>query len=266
MEKKKMTNKKKFWIGMSSLAAVGIITTTVAYFSSHHSYSSQFKNKGYSVSTTQIFDRAAAQSMVPGQTENLDISVTNTGDTPVLARIKYVSLTDAEIASLDGNGNKAVEQTELSVNAFDGYGGINITEQFGGTYGDAFKGVVADGSNFDLHTDGYYYYQGILSNENISAKHLDGITLLNTDTTSNNSSNTSEYGTDSNEKGTWIEDKGADNSTIKRYKITTTYGDTKCNLFAVIETTQATDFEGNVLSADRLTSASAVADAWDKAQ
>lgn len=34
--KKHMSNKKKFWVGMSALAAVGAITATVAYFQSIH--------------------------------------------------------------------------------------------------------------------------------------------------------------------------------------------------------------------------------------
>lgn len=262
MEKKKMTNKKKFWIGMSSLAAVGVITATVAYFSSQHRYSNQFKNQEYKVTTTQVFDRESAQSMVPGQIESLDINVTNKGDTPVLARIKYVSLSDDELKAKNWDTDKDgfVEQTELPINAFDDYTGINIQGTFGGMYGEDFQGIVAEGTNFEKGDDGYYYYKGILR-KNGEAHHLGGIKLLANGTLSHATGDTPEYNTDGSEN--WIEDKGGvSNSTIKKYRITSTSGTATCNLFAVIETIQATNETGAELEASNLTDVTSVATAW----
>ena len=72
MEKKKMTNKKKFWIGMSSLAAVGVITATVAYFSSWHVFQPDtLKSLGYSVSATKLLDPTAVNNVL----ENKDVDL-----------------------------------------------------------------------------------------------------------------------------------------------------------------------------------------------
>lgn len=240
MEKKKMTNKKKFWIGMSSLAAIGAITATVAYFTSSHSFNKDtLKSLGYSVTAQKLLDSEAAKKMYKDQILDAQVSVTNNEDMPVLTRITY-NLTD----------NSGETPTTMS--------GVELTNE-------NLKPLVpefyseAEGNKFGYNeSDGYYYYQGILT-KSATAKHLKSLSLTGWD--ENNSSQAFKY---KNADGEWVDKKPSGN--ILGEQSTHTYSGLNKELQVIIETTQATDFKGNVLSADRLTSASAVADAWDKAQ
>lgn len=97
--KKQMSNKKKFWVGMSALAAVGAITATVAWFTANQTFNSpNYASKGYSVSFQHVFDTDTAklQNAQPGQSFDETVAATNEGENPVLVRITYNKIVDGE--------------------------------------------------------------------------------------------------------------------------------------------------------------------------
>ena len=97
--KKQMSNKKKFWVGMSALAAVGAITATVAWFTANQTFNSpNYASKGYSVSFQHVFDTDTAklQNAQPGQSFDETVAATNEGDNPVLVRITYNKIVNGE--------------------------------------------------------------------------------------------------------------------------------------------------------------------------
>lgn len=97
--KKQMSNKKKFWVGMSALAAVGAITATVAWFTANQTFNSpNYASNGYSVSFQHVFDTDTAklQNAQPGQSFDETVAATNVGDNPVLVRITYNKIVNGE--------------------------------------------------------------------------------------------------------------------------------------------------------------------------
>ena len=97
--KKQMSNKKKFWVGMSALAAVGAITATVAWFTANQTFNSpNYASNGYSVSFQHVFDTDTdkLQNAQPGQSFDETVAATNEGDNPVLVRITYNKIVDGE--------------------------------------------------------------------------------------------------------------------------------------------------------------------------
>ena len=158
-----MTNKKKFWIGMSSLAAIGAITATVAYFSSVHVFQpNNFATDSYNVTATKVLDTGAAGKMVPNEKLDATVSVKNEGNIGVLSRITYYFESDL----LDGSGPLACSLDEL--NALGWYFDVDNSNTF-------IKG-----------TDKSYYYKGIID-KGTTVNHLTGITYKSTGTNAESS-------------------------------------------------------------------------------
>lgn len=252
--KKQMSNKKKFWVGMSALAAVGAITATVAWFTSSHQFVNEFHTPRYSIVTQELFNKEAAANVYPGETVEADVSVTNTGDMPVLVRIKYIKKDTVTY------GDKGYPE---DVAGLDSATGINL-----GTLSDGWT-VNYDGNNkFEfVASDGCYYYKGILKGsgggeitpENIAA-HIDSLQIVSD---YNYTNDTYDY-RDSNNAWSSASGTGTRESNTGE-KITTSQSDSALkdvNVKAVVETIQATDQSGNELT--NMDTAQKVHDAWDQ--
>lgn len=253
--KKHMSNKKKFWVGMSALAAVGVITATVAYFSSFDQFTNEYSNKSYSVQVQDVIDTDKAKTMTPGETVNTDVTVKNLGKTPIITRIKYIR---------SGYNSDTDE----------------ITWPEGGA---SAKGVElpskADGGNYELYTllntdkflyndtDGYYYCNQILD-ENAALQHLDAFTYdvsLGGEGNGEPSATTqypSEIG-ENNLPSAWSNDaqKYEGNSKYGTGSVTT-YKRFPSGVIAVIETIQATDEKGKKLTIQSDVTAATLAGYW----
>lgn len=254
MEKKKMTNKKKFWIGMSSLAAVGVITATVAYFSSTHEFlPDTLKTKNYNVTTEKLLDTAEAQKMTPNKALNAEVKVTNNGDIPILARITYYWTGD--IAMLDSDGEIRTGTTEntainLGSNSLKGLGwNFDVTNNFE-------CGKDSDGNDV-------YYYKGVIAGEGV-AQHLKSITYKG-----QGGVKTDDYSTTTD--GTNWSKTIAEGASLKGEKYEYTLSN-NATLKVKVETIQATDEDGNVLNENSLkeegedvVTVNAVKRAWDTA-
>ena len=248
--KKQMSNKKKFWVGMSALAAVGIITTTVAWFTSSHQFTNKFNIAKTGVTVTQLLDRTKALKMVPGRKENLDIKVKNTStEEPMLARIKYVSV------------GKNDTEANLSTNLAEEVG-LNVEGYEQGYLFTAAKDSKFAYSDPDDGGDGWYYYVGVIP-AGTEVQHLDYVTLA-TDYVgiASNKYYTSEKENPTAE-GDWTEWQGTTPNNTKGFRGTLTSEDAISNIAAVIETTQATYSDGTILDDDYVNSVGAARDAWD---
>lgn len=243
--KKHMSNKKKFWVGMAALAAVGVITTTVAWFTSSHQFTNKFNVAKTGIIVTQLLDRTKALKMVPGRKENLDIKVKNTStEEPMLARIKYVHVdentTEANL------GTNLAQEVGLDVEGFE----------------QDYLFTAVDGNKFTYNSaDGWYYYVGVIP-AGSEVQHLDYVTL-STDFVGlgNNkySTTTVENPTTDND---WTDWTGAPLDNIKGFRSTLNSVDYVSNIAAVVETTQATYSDGTTLGDNYVDSVGAAKEAW----
>ena len=225
--KKHMSNKKKFWLGMGALAAVGVITATVAYFNSAHQFINPYKTRDYSVETKNIIDVETANSMYSGQTVNTDITVENKGEIPILTRITYVNPTSQTKIGED----LSTYPTDKVPYAFNLVAG-------------------AEGKFLYNNVDGCYYYKGILADKNSesetdekSVQHLDSVTCT--------AEHADTHKTDGElylqGDGSWSENSARNGS-----KKTTVFTGQDFELSVIIETVQATDKKGEPLKSDEV--------------
>lgn len=235
--KKQMSNKKKFWVGMSALAAVGAITATVAYFTTIHEFTNnQYNTKNYTVEVRDIIDTEKSKSMMPGETVNTDVIVKNTGDIPVLTRIKYLKATE-----FDAQGNPT-KWNEDDV-------GLNLSSNSGEEVQDVYTVANSDKFLYDEGPQGYYYCTSILG-KNDEIKHLDAFTYSGT--VGNNlgtSTETTQYPSVVDENK--LPSSWASDGEFSKYgtKKTTTYKQFPSGLKAIVETIQATKADGTPLTA-----------------
>lgn len=220
MEKKKMTNKKKFWIGMSSLAAIGVITATVAYFYTDHTFKTDtIESPDYRVTATKLLDAEAAKSMYDGKTLDADVTIKNEGSVPVLAKITYYW------KDLAGGNSEAVELADLADMGWN----FNLDS----TNGEKF-----------LYDSGSYYYAGTLGKDD-NVKHLDSIEYKNKVETVKKI----YYKAGENESGTAFENEIPSEDADKVVKEEYSYiaGSSGGELTVKVETIQATDAKGDLL-------------------
>ena len=235
--KKHMSNKKKFWVGMSALAAVGVLTATVAYFQSSHLYDpNSYKTRGYSVETQNIIDEGTAATLYSGQTVNTDVTVENKGEVPILTRISYFDAAE-EIKD---------NETPIGVN-LSTYPTTNVPYEFN---------LAESAENKFLYneTDGCYYYKGILdtaSGEGVKkVQHLDSVTC-----SSDRGYMAEEVSHEFlQEDGSW-----GDNTAGRGSKKTTLFTGKDFSMKVVIETIQATGADGEPLDSATVSNANATA-------
>lgn len=234
--KKQMSNKKKFWVGMSALAAVGIITATVAYFQSIHPYDpNSYQTRDYSVETQNIIDEGTAATLYSGQTVNTDVTVENKGEVPILTRIAYY---DSNKAVSEGN-------TAKGENLSTSYPTNDVPYKFNLVAGAEDKFLYND-------TDGCYYYKGILdtaSGEGVKkVQHLDSVTC--------NSAN-ADFNYSGSHEFLQGDDTWGAGSAGRGSRQVTEFTGKDFSMKVVIETVQATDADGNPLGNDVVSGANA---------
>lgn len=248
--KKQMSNKKKFWVGMSALAAVGVITATVAYFTTWHSFDNPFKIAKTSVTISELYDTEAASHVVPGETIPADVSICNnsTDTVPIMARIKYVQKTDGK------------DFNNWSSDDFVNAPGLNLTTYFGDSSLWQANFSESDVSGFEqvpgAAADGFYYYKGVINPEE-TVHHLESLTLKTTATPTNTSTENYTEGTG------WSTGDGLLGNGVSGARKTEKTVDTyDGEIYVYVETTQATDGAGNMLTSDDINSAGAAKEAW----
>lgn len=249
-----MNHKKFFWPSMISLAVLGFIIATVAYFSSSHIFTDLFKTVEYKIETRSLVDSDKAANMWPGQTLDSELFVKNTGACPVLVRIRYLAATGDSEEALKNNLDAQVNGKEIKdvkgINLSDG-----VTSE--GAYVTA-KYTFGLSKNFTLlynTSDGCYYYKGILQPENLNPKneiqHIDTVTLSYA--FKNGTSNENLY-TESSGEAYFDKNYTRVTAESENQVYEGLYASTSANgasnpimIRAYVETIQATDKNGNYL-------------------
>lgn len=244
-----MNHKKFFWPSMISLAVLGFIIATVAYFSSSHIFTDLFKTVEYKIETRSLVDSDKAANMWPGQTLDSKLFVKNTGACPVLVRIRYLAATGDSEEALKNNLDAQVNGKEIKdvkgINLSDG-----VTSE--GAYVTA-KYTFGLSKNFTLlynTGDGCYYYKGILQPGD-EIQHIDTVTLSYA--FKNGTSNENLY-TESSGEAYFDKNYTRVTAESENQVYEGLYASTSANgasnpimIRAYVETIQATDKNGNYL-------------------
>lgn len=247
-----MKRKKFFWPSMISLAVLGFIIGTVAYFSSSHIFTDLFKNVEYKIETRSMVDSDKAANMWPGQVLDSELFVKNTGERPVLVRIRYLAATGDSEEALKQNLDRQVENKEIKdvvgINLSNGVKseGAYVTAKY--TFG-----LIGSDENGDMiynSDDGCYYYKGIL-NPGGEIQHMDTVTLSYA---FKNSATNEDLYTESSgeayfdENYTRVTTKESENQVYEGlYATTQSNMSEPIMIRAYVETIQATDENGNYL-------------------
>ncbi|MGN1043874.1 MAG: hypothetical protein ACI4PR_03630 [Acutalibacteraceae bacterium] len=249
-----MNHKKFFWPSMMSLAVLGFIIATVAYFSSSHIFTDLFKTVEYKIETRSMVDSDKATGMWPGQTLDSELFVANTGECPVLVRIRYLAATgDSEEALKENLDNQVGENEIKDVKGIDLSEGVKsegsyVTAKYTfECFGDSLEDPLYEYNS----AEGCYYYKGILQPEN-EIQHMDTVTLSYA--FKNGNSNEDLYTESSGEASfdenyELITDGNATGEYTGLYASTSENGASKPIMVrAYVETIQATDENGNYLN------------------
>lgn len=247
-------NRKTPLIALATLGVVGIIGGTMAYYSQTDTFTNKFNTADYNIKTYEIFNPNDGGNISPGQTVNKDVCVENTGDVPILARVKYTETIGS--------------QTKIEGSKLDNSTWI----------------ATKDDTNWAFNeSDKYFYYLGVIDSNDI-VQHLDSITL-NKSYNNSSSTTTKYYGYAETPKAdgkysysdiTWVAEDDVNwevqNKQLiigdKCYdvvgeKTETNFFGEDYQLLVTVETIQATDENGDAITFTAPVSATDVATAWN---
>ena len=255
-----MNTRKFFWPSMMSIAVLGFIIATVAYFSSSHIFTDLFKTVEYKIETRSMVDADKAANMWPGQTLDSDLFVANTGGCPVLVRIRYLAATGDSEATLKNNLDAQVNGNEIKdvvgIKLGDGvsYESTFVTAKY--TFGLISTDENGDTSNLTSSMlynsdEGCYYYRGILQpGEEI--QHIDTVTLSSSvaDGVSSEDLYTKSSGEAYFDENYTPVTEGSENQVYEGLYASTSENGASNPIMvrAYVETIQATDENGNYLN------------------
>ena len=137
---------KKSLVALALVALVGIVGGTFAYFTSSAKLTNEFTTGTYSTSVKEEF--VSPDNWTPGTTTKKKVNVTNNGSVEVAVRATYTekwTAKDGTVLSGTRNGEKVAQFTI--------------------------------GSDWELATDGYYYYKGILTSGQTSSDFISSVTF-----------------------------------------------------------------------------------------
>lgn len=174
--------KKRNIAALAGVAAVLTIGGSLAYFNQTMQVENNFDTAKFGSTMVEDFKPSEGKDWQPGVEVNKDVVVTNTGDVPVVVRVKmdekWMRGNDAfkTIVADDEDGNKIVEVKQGEGQEEDAKDGLT----------DPDKTVVHKVLNTDdwkLANDGWYYYvsnvpaAGEEGADNTTAKFLDAVKL-----------------------------------------------------------------------------------------
>lgn len=152
IQAKRRKNKKKIAL-LSGIGTLTVIGSTLAYFTTSDNIINNFKSLKYQTTIKEEFE--SPDSWVPGDTVDMNVRVTNNGDIPLAARIRYeekwTNANKENMSLYDFNGNQAAI--------------INFNN-----------------SDWIKNEDGYYYYgskenKAAISPNEISSNFINSVTF-----------------------------------------------------------------------------------------
>ena len=169
--------KKLQLTAVAGLVAVAAVGGTFAYFNQTAVAENPFDTGKYGTTVVEKFNPADGNQWMPGVTVDKDVTVQNTGDQPVVVRIK-----------LDETWTRKDATTPYKT--IDGVDDANEKNVYDSkdSQKDVADGQVADDNTVvtkDINTndwtlgeDGWYYYNTVLAGGATTKKFLDDVTLL----------------------------------------------------------------------------------------
>lgn len=152
IQAKRRKNKKKIAL-LSGVGALTVIGSTLAYFTTSDDFINNFKVGKYQPTIKETFE--SPEAWEPGDTTDMNVVVTNTGDVPLAARIRY----EEKWVNANGEDLPLTDDNNIPIAT------INF-------------------NNYDWikNEDGYYYYGGKdnktkIIKGNVSSPFIDSVTF-----------------------------------------------------------------------------------------
>ncbi len=129
-----MKNKKKIALGAGALAVVMVAAGTFAWFTTTDKVENVFGMDNFDVTITEAFDKDNPIPLVPGTDVTKEVGVTNSGNVPVIVRVKLeetLSLLQMEDNAPDGTVDKikVVYETTADKTKENGYVPVLISDE-----------------------------------------------------------------------------------------------------------------------------------------
>ena len=141
-----MKNKKPL-IALIALLLIAGVGVTFAYFTSSKAFENVFQiNNDYEATIEEAF--TPEQDWLPGEEVSKEVFVTNTGTIDLVARVKYDEVWSGSLTGYMPDGT-----TRVAI--------INFAEN----------------DDWVLHTDGYYYYNKVISPSTKTSSFIKSVTL-----------------------------------------------------------------------------------------
>ena len=161
---------KKMAAGIAGLAIVALVGGSLAYFNQTMSASNNFSTKQYGSTLTEDFTPEEGKDWEPGVEVNKDVEVVNTGDMPVVVRVKLEEKWTRAGEDTAYKTNDAVVTT-AAVSQVDPEDGLTPAQD--GTV--VAKNLITTG--WTKADDGWYYFNTQLEAAASTQKFLDSVTL-----------------------------------------------------------------------------------------
>ena len=170
----KMNKKAAALGGLAALVAVG---GTWAYFNQTAAITNPFSTGSYGGSIVESFNPSEGDNWQPGATVDKEVVAENTGNSPLLVRVKM-----AEKWSRESEEGQLVAGTMPNITSADGEAFLNVYQmdkKDGNTVGDdtVVHKNLADNDAWTQGEDGYWYYKGQLAPGATTEGLLESVTL-----------------------------------------------------------------------------------------
>lgn len=185
-------NKKSF--GLIGLAALTVVGGTWAYFSQSAAITNPFTTKTYDSTVIEHFNPADGDNWTPGAEVEKAVMAKNTGDYPVLVRVKMEEVWsrsgEGEFKKVTSENGKAFNSATLGNNGYDALqyakdDGIVEADKLYDDDGDdsvVHKALQLKADGWIDGNDGYWYWNNILQPTVMTEPLMNSVTLAaNTD-------------------------------------------------------------------------------------
>lgn len=169
--------KKKNMIALAGLVAVCGVGGTLAYFNQTMEAENAFDTGKFGSTLVEDFKPSEGQNWEPGATVNKVVEVKNTGDLPVVVRIKmdetWVNKTNGELVKKTSTTEDGAAGTNKLVNIYQ-------ESDSDGLWADDDSVVmkaISDSGNW-VFQDGYYYYKDEVGAGETTGAFLNSVTLI----------------------------------------------------------------------------------------
>lgn len=168
---------KKKTVGIVGLAAAALVGGTFAYFTQTSTIDNPFDTAKYGTIVTEEFKPGDGKDWKPGVEISKKFDVSNTGDRPVVVRVKFEDIWKRNNVEIH-KPNPVDTMTVFQQDPYDGE--IEYTDTSKNDKSVVHKNLLNTGENgswSDLQSDGYFYYLAKLDKQKTTEELLNSVTL-----------------------------------------------------------------------------------------